>query len=232
MIFQSNKSIRIFPDGFSFYKKNKGNEEEVKQTFTGSSSTIASEAPYFFELDENQTEDIQIIVATVPPVLIPKPLFQAEKMQDYLKFQFETAEIGKSFSDEIESYRSIYFLDQKAVNALKRLNINTHYVHEITLLLKDGIKRSQSRNFVLLSLNKSFADFIVWKDEKLMMVNRFNFTSEIDMLFYLLHVIQQFDMKETSCKIYLNYFIERNPKLITLLNTYIGDMEIVSVDLK
>jgi hypothetical protein len=226
-LLNNSKSILLFPNGFSFLKKDTSGTI-LEQNYPNTSvSFLPPFAKDFFALSDNETETVDVIFDLFSPILIPKELYNESIAYDALGVQFDISCLGQLISEGIEEYRAVYFINHNELNLLQKINIKPYFIHISGLIFQylQAHSVSQSDNTVSLFINDSYADSILIKSQKINLINRFNFTSEFDILYYLLNLIKQYGIKIDNCKIIL--FRNQSNKLSELLTKYFSDLEFI-----
>jgi len=219
-LLNNSKSILLFPNGFSLLKKEKA-ETILEKTFPNTSvSFLPPFAKDFFALSNDETETVDIIFDLFPPMLIPKALYNESTAYDSLGAQFDISGLGQLLTEEIEEYNTTYFINHNEINALKKININPRFTHLSSLIFQNLQDHSfyHADNLISLFINDSYVDFILIKSQTIHLVNRFNFTSEFDILYYLFNIIIQYGIKAENCKIIL--FRNQSNKIAELLTKF------------
>ena len=221
------KSILLVPNGFSFFKKETSGSILEKNYPNTSVSFLPPFARDFFSLSNNEIETVDVIFDLFPPILIPKEIYNEAIAYDALGSQFDLSVVGQLLSEEIQEYYATYFINHNELNLFQKININPHFIHLSSLMFQylQTHYISKSDNTVSLFIHDSHADSILIKSQKINLINRFNFTSELDILYYLLNLIKQFGIKVDNCKIIL--FRNQNNKLSELLIKYFPDLEFI-----
>ena len=214
MSFQAyyGKSIRIAPDGFSFYKT-EGKRLTVKSFPRTSDALLSTEAPQFFGIDEPVT----VIAAQHIPMLVPAELYLPEKDREYLDLQYDTSRLGATCTDDAGAYKAVYFLTQNEKDTLGRLPFPHQTVSETTLLYR-MLCEQEADSALFVAQNAAFTDLVAVQKGELLFANRFQLVEPVDTLYYICNVIQQFNLRQPQ--VYLHFFAEENKKLPQLLKTY------------
>ena len=206
------KSIRIAPDGFSFYKQD--GKRLVSKLFPNDSGALLStEAPRFFAPDDPLT----VVAAWHVPFLVPAELFDPAKVRDYLDMQFDTSHFGDTFTDEIGAYKAVYSLTQNKLDVLSRLPNPRQIVSETTLAFR-MLRELDATSAIFVGHNAGFIDVAATHKGEPLLANRFPLTEPADILFYLLHISKQLNLH--SPEILLHFYGEEDRKLLQLLKSF------------
>ena len=206
------KSIRIAPDGFSFYKQ-EGDKLKTRTFPNSSSALLSTEAPLFFSPDDH----IIVVAAQHVPMLVPAELYDAGKDRDYLALQFDTTHLGSTFADTVGAYKAVCFLTQNEKDTLDRMPFPYEVVAETTLLYR-FLCEHDTNAALFVAQNPDFTDILVVQKDEPLCVNRFPLTEPADTLFYICHIVKQFNLRDPQ--VFLHFYAEENKKLPQLLKTY------------
>jgi len=206
------KSIRIAPDGFSFYKHD-GKQLTVKTFPRTSDALLSTEAPLFF----GQEDSVTLIAAQHIPMLVPSELYLPEKASEYLALQYDTSRLGMTNTDDAGTYKAVYFLTQNEKDTVDRLPFAHQTVSETTLFYRI-LCEYDGDTAMFVAQNDEFTDLVAVQKGELVFANRYNLVEPVDTLYYICNVIQQFNLRHPQ--LFLHHFCEENKKLQTLLKTY------------
>lgn len=206
------KSIRIAPDGFSFFKTSPGGLT-VKRFPRTSDALLSTEAPQFFDAGEKVT----VVAAQHIPMLVPTELYQPGKDREYLDLQYDTSRLGATCTDDLGAYQAVYFLTQNEKDTLGRLPFPHETVSETALLYR-LLCESNAESAMFVAQNAAFTDLVAVQKGVLLFANRFPLAEPADTLYYICNVIQQFNLHRPQ--LYLHLFTDENHKLPQLLKTY------------
>ena len=218
------KSIRLTPDGFSLYGlPENGN---LKQAYYPSTENalVTNLAPEFFGLEDNKQMALNIIVSTRMPMLIPDIIYDDAKDKDFLRMQFDISQFGQSFNDPLGRYRSLFFLTQNEYSTLRELNCIPTFKSEVSIFY-DFLRQQDSTNTVFLSVNESYADFLVVQNGEPLLVNRTKHVENVDILYYTINCMQQMGL--ISPTLFIKHFGKSNKKLDDLLSQYLDNIIIL-----
>ena len=213
------KSIRIAPDGFSFYKPNGKHPESV--SFSYSDNTLVSnEAPRFF----SPSDEITVIAAHHIPMLVPDEIYEPARNMEYLTLQYDTAHLGESYADKNGLYQSVYFITQNEKDTLGQLPFRFRMVAETTLFYR-FLCQKEACYALFVSRNRDFTDVVAVHKGEILLANRFQLVEPVDTLYYIYNIVTQFHMQNPA--VYLHFFTEEEKKLTSLLKTHNLDLNIV-----
>lgn len=165
-----------------------------------------------------------VLIYNYPPLLVPKEFYQAEQQKEYLKFQYEIADIGKIFETEIEDYVALYFLNQHDYFYLTQQHPQLYFFHRTLyyhrLLKQQATSTPTAENLLVLLLDEKKIDFWLEKQSKLLLMNSFTFTSDYDILYLVTNILKQYDLLSDSCSMIIRDMTSKNGNAIKLLDQY------------
>ena len=194
-----DKSIWLYPNGFCLVDS--GNS--VRQQFFryADGDILSVKSMEFFQASSSDTSDVEIVVANEPPVVIPKELYHEEDVAKFLALQFEAAKIACSFACDMEQYKLVYFLYQNEQNALNRMPFTKHYTSYWSLLYQYTCREQHSQNMIWVVEHERYVDLLLEKKSKVLLLNRFDFVTAEDELYYIMNVKQQYQLGNAEVRI-------------------------------
>ena len=206
------KSIRIAPDGFSFFKVNGKKMESVAFSYSDN-TLITNEAPLFF----NSSDEVSLISARHIPMLIPEEIYDPTRDTEYLSLQFDTSHLGETCSETVGAYRAVYFLTKNEKDTLGRLPFRFKTVAETSLFYR-FLCQQEAIDAIFVGRNPNFTDIMAVHKGEILMTNRFQLMEPADTLYYIYNIVTQFHLQTPS--LYIHFFAEEDKKLTALLKTY------------
>ena len=182
------------------------------------------------EIDNLNISDVKLIICNKLSSLIPSSLFDEKLSLQYLKFN------SKLLKNDFAAHDIIEEID--AVNVyLPYVNVNNYildkygsfnFYHYSTLLIKKLIKfNKEKESCVYVNLQEESFQVLIFKKNKLLYYNNFNFSSNEDILYFLLFVIEQNKIDSNKSKIFLMGKININDEAYLLISKFISNLEII-----
>ena len=206
------KSIRIAPDGFSFFRQNGKKMESVSFSYTDN-TLITNEAPKFF----NASDEVTVIATRHIPMLIPEEIYDPARNMEYLTLQFDTSHLGESYSDKNGLYQAVYFLTKNEKDTIGRLPFRFNMVAESTLFYR-FLCQKETNDSLFVGRNHDFTDIVAVHKGDILLANRFHLVEPADTLYYIYNIVTQFHIQSPA--LYLHYFTDEDKKLTALLKTH------------
>ena len=206
------ESIRIAPDGFSFYKPD--GRKTVSEAYANTSGALLStEAPQFF----GDVAQVTVIAAQRIPMLVPAELYDPAKDRDYLALQYDIANLGATFTDPVGAYQAVYFMTKNEVDTLNLLPF-PHQTQAETTLFYRFLCAQGNPAALFVAANSEHTDIVAEQKGEILLMNRFRPAEPEDTLYHVLNVIKQCNLRQPS--LYLRQFGDGGRKLPQLLKTY------------
>ncbi len=241
-----NLSIRILPDGFSYaifdIQKEKflAVEEFLLPAQLRVPGAFGSQ-DYLLWLDAiiNQNyllkesfNKIYVLVGGATYTLLPTPLFDTSKARMYLAFNHPLG------SEEVIGYDMITAPEAcliyavpgrlsewagKNFPAARRFHVCGSLIRSFFLQFRGGSPVTR----VLANIQPGIFDIIIFRGSVFQLCNTFHYTTETDLLYYLLFVTEQLKINSEESPLYLSGRIENNSEQGRLLNTYFRFVELI-----
>ncbi len=219
---ESHKSIRLKPNGFSLLKKDRPEKIEYKDFNTPLSKDVLREIKVF--LGESD-DPVTVISNITTPILIPKVLFDETAKEDYIHLHYDVQEPITVFQEELSDYYLLYFLSETLKAILEQIGSTLSWRH-LTGLLYSQLQQfehySPKSGWFSLFIEEHSVDFIFEKEGKLQIINRFEYSSEFDILYQILNICKQFQLHPSIVSILLS--CSENEKIELLLKQYVGNI--------
>ncbi|MCK9338945.1 MAG: DUF3822 family protein [Bacteroidales bacterium] len=219
--------IELATNGFAFFKA-LTNSHFIYQTFPNEKfNTLYQELTAFFELSENENREILVTLNNnQPPLLVPSALYHAPA-STYLKSQFDLEDNDSIFKDDIEEYKSLYFYPNNRIRPLTSSPLNPSFRHTTSALYEylRQHNHAHSHKLVLFFRDLHTVDYVALKNGKLLIINSFTYTSQHDVLYFILNFAKQNDIHAEDFLILLSGDVVTPQPLDEMLSKYLPHVE-------
>lgn len=224
-------SIRIFSDGFSLFVY------DEKHTIISRKNIKSEQGNDFAEFLRNMLatneeirqkyKDIIIICESAYHTIIPDVFHKTEREREFLKFQHPSLPVSyQTFYNIISNQQSvlIFGLEQNITQLLAR-----HFQHVIpeshlvNIINKIIIERSDK---IAIWIRPEEIDCIVYKDQKIILLNKYSYQSSEDIVYHILNIHQQLELNPND--IISEIFSDENLLTEKLLIKYVPKLVIKS----
>lgn len=162
--------------------------------------------------------------------LVPKPLFQADELPNYLKFNAKILANDHIAYDEIEGHElmNVYVPFVNINNYLYDLFGEFIYKHHGTVMVQSLLSEQGSGESPICyaHLSEQQLDITVVADQKLQLFNNFDYSTQEDFLYYLLFTLEQLKLNPETVRLRLFGQVEENDAIYKLCYGYIKHVAI------
>ena len=215
-----DKSIWLYPNGFCLVDRAGSLRQQF--FFYADGDILSVKALEFFRTVSASAaaEDVEVIVANEPPVIVPRELYQTDEALKFVALQYDVSKVTQTFACDMEQYKLLFFLYKNEQNALDRLTFNKHIVSYWDMIQRCVRQQEHPQNLIWVAENDSYLDFYVEKKNKIMLFNRFNYKTAEDELYFIMNIKQQFQLGDAA--VWINSENHRSP-LKSLVKKYLDN---------
>ncbi len=166
-------------------------------------------------------EKVEIIYQNELFTLVPKDIFKEENIIDYLDYSIKTLATDYITHETIP--------DTDIVNIfIPYININNYlidklgsfnYKHSSSVLIESILKKDNTDTKVYTLISDGLFEVIITKENNLLLFNTFTYSTNEDVLYYLLFCMEQLSLSPDEVEVILLSNV--NEDLYNLLYTYI-----------
>jgi hypothetical protein len=149
----------------------------------------------------------QVVIKLFPSILVPEIVFDEQAVKQYLALQFTSHSIDHVYTDNLENYRAVYFVNHETYMQFQDKLAEYDIIHQSTFLYRKLVTdyaSSKRENSLLISIEDNEMDIILLKNAKLQLLNRFSITSDTDALYFILNILYQYQIERQACCFYVN----------------------------
>ncbi len=201
-------SIRFAPDGFylSVYEDNlklttKKVEAEFSQLAENQIIDLLEKQP---EL-QNSYKSVRLIYQTRIYTYVPVAFFNETEITDVLKFQHRDLNGNeKVVYNRLEPWEavSVFSVPGNLESVLKRFLPEIEIEHHLSALMKDHVMMRNGKSLYAMIRNNE-VDIIVLHDNKLLLLNTYEFESLDDIVYHILNVTVLLKLGTDECQLML-----------------------------
>lgn len=173
-------------------------------------------------LDLNYSK-IKFLAYTRQSTLVPGAFFDEKHLRDYLKFNDGETE-GIVFSNLLShpGFYNVFCLPDDLVSQVTLFFKKVEFLSQTTAFLQHILKRQDAllNQNVYVGLNPEFFDIACTGHGKLLLCNTFQYTSDTDLLYYILYVYNCLNLKPESVPLVLSGELSSKLSYIDILNQY------------
>ena len=233
-------SIQFSLDGFSFCILDKDNNtfialhdysfNEVNNTPQKLLENISS---IFKEegLLQKKYHTVNISHVNDLSTLVPKPLFDEERLSDYVKFNTKVLATDYLVYDEIKNLdiANVFIPYVNVNNFLIDQFGEFEYKHYASVLIESllGIYKYSLVPHMFAHIMDDHFEIIVIADKKLQLYNTFRFTAKEDFIYYILFTAEQLKLNPEKFELMLLGRIEKEDELYEIAYKYVRNVSLI-----
>lgn len=182
------------------------------------------------QLPEKEFDEVIVIHRNTLFGLVPKPLFDANELSNYLKFNTKVLPTDTLAYDEIENQDviNVYVPYANINNYVYGLFGEFSFFHNGTILVQSLLNNYAKNKEVICYANvgKGQADITVIEGRNLKLYNSFLYETKEDFTYYLLFVLEQLELDTETVPVKLFGAISEDDERYQLCYTYIKNISI------
>ena len=214
-------SILLLQNGLSFCIKNILDSNIEKEGF------ISNNEELIFSEKYETFDSINLAYVNNLNTFVPKSLFDINNMETYLKFNTKVLKNDSFCYDEITNFDIINVYVANNIDSKIEQNIEitnkSHFATTLVTKLLEQNKNIATLQFFVHFMNDNF-QIIIIENSKLIFYNSFNFTTEIDVLYYILFVAEQHQLNPEDFSLVLLGIIKEESKEYEIIYKYIRNV--------
>lgn len=153
-------------------------------------------------------ESVKLVFETSKSTLIPKPLFQAGHVNQYLKFNFNTDESDQLCNEYLPllGAQNIWAIPGNIYRILNDFFPGAQIFHHASPLIESLLlqnKNSESGEKVFVNVRKSWLDIVVLDGNRLIFYNTFKYKAKEDFIYFLIYVFEQLNLNPENTDVVL-----------------------------
>jgi len=182
------------------------------------------------QLEKIAFDDVLVVHRNTLFSLVPKPLFEAEKLTSYLTFNARIFPTDAVAYDILENQDivNVYVPYANLNNYIYALYGEFTYLHNGTIIVQSLLNNyTQTKDPVCyVNVSKGQLDITVLGQKQLLLYNSFLYESDEDFIYYLLFVLEQLGLEPESTTVKLFGAIEEDDTVFKLCYKYIQNLQV------
>ena len=181
-----------------------------------------------FQFSKKKYEHIYVNYFTQQFTLCPTAFYSGENNRSMLEFNVGSVTDGILLLDDINAdIKLIYAVDESLKSTLDLVFPNHLLKHTLTILSKLMLVSEElTKENILLSIHSNYIEIVVKQDQKLILANQFSVKTQEDILYYVLFVLEQYQLNPLSATITIVGNLDTNSELINSLKKYIKNIHL------
>ncbi|MCE3227782.1 MAG: hypothetical protein K0S32_2333 [Bacteroidetes bacterium] len=175
-----------------------------------------------YRLTQRKFKQVNICVLNHHFSLTPESFAMFENAKSFLKFSSGEEEMKNSYSYRFDNINFCYSIENDLVPFLEKQFKNATVRHagavNINLLFSNNSLKSCN---LFLNFNKGVFELAAKENNKLLYYNVFNYETNEDVLYYLLFMMEQYELNPLTCKLSVAGQIEADGELLKSIRKYV-----------
>jgi hypothetical protein len=161
--------------------------------------------------------------------MCPTVFYDLESSRSMLEFNVGRIENKVILTDDINAeIKLVYSVDEHLKSTLDQLFPNHQLKHSLTVLSKLMLSTEEFvRENILLSIHSNYIEVVLKQDQKLILANQFAIKTQEDVLYYVLFILEQYQLNPSSVALSIAGNIDSNSALLTSIKKYIKNIRLV-----
>ena len=168
--------------------------------------------------------------------LVPKELFDRKQIKKYFTFNQKLDDFEELHFNYIKNagVYNLFAIPSDITTLMVNKFPEIIFVHHNNVFVNDIITRAKNLKFKLpyiqINVNLESFDIGIYKDEKLQVVNTYQFSNDNDFIYYLLNTINQYDIKLTKAYINVSGYIEKDTEFYYFIHQYLPKINFLKLN--
>jgi len=160
--------------------------------------------------------------------LCPAAFYDAEHARAMLEFNTGTIEENLVLNDDVTpDIKLIYAIDEKLKSALDLIFPHHRIKHSLSVLTQLMLHSEDlSKEQLLLYVHAEHIEIIVKEDTRLLLANQFSVKTQEDVLYYVLFILEQYQLNPVTVSMCVAGNINSNSDLMLTLKKYIRNIHL------
>lgn len=191
----------------------------------GSNQTLAERIVFLlneYKLIQKKIEKISISILNKNFALVPEAYSNTKDLSTFLTFSSGASDIKNTLVQTIKNVKFCYAFDQEAIQSLEKLFPQAIIKHTGAVTTNLVFSNFSLLNYdLVLVINEGLIELVAKKNNDLLFYNIFNYENNEDIMYYLLFMMEQFNLNPAHVKLSICGQVQTNDQLILSLKKYI-----------
>ena len=181
-----------------------------------------------FQFSKKQYQHVYINYFTSQFTLCPTTFYNSDTNRSMLEFNTGSTSDKLVLTDDINTdIKLIYAIDESLKSTLDLIFPNHQLKHTLSVLSKLMLVSEELvKEQILLSVHLNYIEVIVKQEQKLLLANQFSIKTQEDVLYYVLFILEQYQLNPLTTNISIVGNLDANSELITSLKKYIKNIRL------
>ena len=179
------------------------------------------------ELLKHQFKATKLLWVTNKNTLIPNSYFKKENLKKYFEFNHKLDDLDEIHYSElkyVDAY-SIFVIPNQIANIFSKRFKNIEFLNQQVPFIEQALYKHHSEaKRILVNVNQEFIDICITENGKLLLYNNFLYKNEMDMVYFILYVFDQFKLSTEDTELIISGLIDKNSDPYKQLKRFIAHL--------
>lgn len=181
-----------------------------------------------FQFSKKQYQHVFINYFTSQFTLCPIVFYDTNNNRSMLEFNVGSVSDKLILTDDINTdIKLIYAVDESLKSTLDLIFPNHQLKHTLSVLSKlTLVSEELIKEHIILSIHSNYIELAVKQENKLLLANQFSVKTQEDVLYYVLFVLEQYQLNPLTANITIVGNIDSTSELVVSLKKYIKNIRL------
>ena len=181
-----------------------------------------------FQFSKKQYQHIYINYFTPQFTLCPTTFYNTDTNRSMLEFNTGSTSDKLVLTDDVNTdIKLIFSMDESLKSTLDLIFPNHQLKHTLSVLSKLMLVLEELvKEQILLSIHTNYIEVVVKQEQKLVLANQFSIKTQEDVLYYVLFILEQYQLNPLIVNVSIVGNLDANSELITSLKKYIKNIRL------
>ncbi|MBA3680698.1 MAG: DUF3822 family protein [Bacteroidetes bacterium] len=181
-----------------------------------------------YQLAQKKFEKVIVSVLNKDFTIVPEAYSNSNDLKEFLSFSSGIAEVKNPLAHTIKNVKFCYVFDNELVQALER--VFSHAIIKHAGAINNELffnNHSLINDNLFLTINDDLIEIAAKEKNDLLFYNVFNYENNEDILYYLLFMMEQFNLNPLQIKLVISGQVQTDDSLILSIKKYIKQVNFV-----
>ncbi len=181
-----------------------------------------------FQFSKKKYPHVYINYFTPQFTLCPATFYNADNNRAMLEFNTGPVSDKLVLTDDVNTdIKLIYAMEESLKSTLDLIFPNHQLKHTLSVLAKLMLVSEELlKEQIILSLHSNYIEVVVKQEQKMFLANQFSIKTQEDVLYYVLFILEQYQLNPLTANITIVGNLDTNSELITSLKKYIKNIHL------
>jgi len=181
-----------------------------------------------FQFSKKKYQHVYINYFTAQFTLCPVAFYNAETNRSMLEFNVGSVLDKLVLVDDVNAdVKLIYAIEESLKSTLDLIFPNHQLKHTLSVISKlMMVSEELVKEHIILSVHSNYIELVVKQEHKLLLANQFSVKTQEDVLYYVLFVLEQYQLNPLTANITIAGNLDTNSELVISLKKYIKNIHL------